>query len=64
MAAHLDVSSIEFLTTDPGLLVELHYPASGGIIVAIYFAKCGTAELEAVIEEAAASSHLPLLALT
>jgi hypothetical protein len=63
MAKHLDVKAIEFLTEDPSLTVELFYPVSGGLLVAIYFAKCGEAALEDVIERVAAAGGLPIQVL-
>jgi hypothetical protein len=63
MANRLQPASVECMTRDPSLLVELFYPARGGLIIAIYYAKCGQAELEDILDDIAAENHLSLCAL-
>lgn len=63
MLKQLDVSAIGFLTNNPSLRVETFHTASRALIVAVYFAKCGEAALEDVIEEVAAAGGLPVQVL-
>jgi hypothetical protein len=63
MAKTIQVATIEQLTTNPSLIVELDYSAEDWLVVLIMAARCDQAQIEDIIKQVAEFVHMDVTIL-